>query len=101
MASVRPAVPTAALSTPTWTPARKSSRSAALITTHMTASYQAAPGLYTHGRLNTQAARPSRAVRRAVVNLDQGGVPQSGTARGRVPWSAARAGRLDRRPGLR
>src|SRR5215475_14533115 len=36
-----------------------------------------------------------------VVNLDRGGAPRSGTARGRVPWSAARAGRPDRRPGPR
>ena len=39
--------------------------------------------------------------RRAVVNLGRGGVPRSGTTRGRVPWSAAREGRPDRRPGLR
>src|SRR5712692_5099151 len=32
--------------------------------------------------------RPGR--RRAMANLDRGGVPRSGTARGRAPWSATR-----------
>ena len=36
-----------------------------------------------------------------LVSLGRYGVPRSGTARGRAPWSATRAGQPDRRPGRR
>ena len=75
-----PRSPTAALSTPTCTPARNSSRSAGTIATHMTASYQT-------GALRRSEADIRNALRRRRPPRSRRYAMSSGARRG-LPYQA-------------